>query len=167
MVSRPLRILINEKKWTKLATKTYFISHYCFDLNDFDSSNTNRISQNSINEGVKILWLCLAASVVKNIFTNVAYSEWHISVDDEQFVLLHGNDNRVALNSVSTTTNSDMWPQLQLGIERVTSMYSLTFRVRVMLPYQRSPRTDCKSARQCTTRWQPLPFSQVTSGSVQ
>jgi len=26
-------------------------------------------------------------------------------------------------------------------------MYSLTFRVRVMLPQQRNPCTDCKSAR--------------------
>ena len=33
-----------------------------------------------------------------------------------------------------------------------TSMYSLTFRVRVMLPWQRNPCIDCKSAQQCTTR---------------
>jgi len=26
-------------------------------------------------------------------------------------------------------------------------MYSLTFRVRVMLPLQRNPRTNCKSAQ--------------------
>jgi len=29
-------------------------------------------------------------------------------------------------------------------------MYSLTFRVRVMLPWQRSPYPDCKSAQWCT-----------------
>jgi len=31
-------------------------------------------------------------------------------------------------------------------------MYSLTFRVRVMLAQQRNPCTDCKSAQQHTTR---------------
>jgi len=46
-------------------------------------------------------------------------------------------------------------------------MYSLTFRVRVMLPQQRNPRTDCKSTQQCTTRGHLLPLPQVTSGSVQ
>jgi len=46
-------------------------------------------------------------------------------------------------------------------------MYSLTFRVRVMLPWLRNPCTDCKSAQQCTTRGHPLPLTQFTSGSVQ
>jgi len=38
-----------------------------------------------------------------------------------------------------------------------------------MLSQQRNPRTDCKSAQQCTTRGHPipLPFPQVTFGSVQ
>ena len=36
-----------------------------------------------------------------------------------------------------------------------------------MLPQQRNRWTDCKSAQQCTTRGQPLPRRQVTSGSVQ
>ena len=43
----------------------------------------------------------------------------------------------------------------------------LVTRVRVMLPQQRNPCTDCKSAQQCTTRAQPLPWPQVTSGCVQ
>jgi len=42
----------------------------------------------------------------------------------------------------------------------------LVTRVRVMLPQRRNPCTDCKSAQQCTTRGQPLPRLQVTSGSV-
>jgi len=46
-------------------------------------------------------------------------------------------------------------------------MYSLTFRLRVMLPSKRNPCTDCKSAQPCTTRGHALPVSQVTSGSVQ
>ena len=46
-------------------------------------------------------------------------------------------------------------------------MYSLTFRVRVMLPQQRNPCIDCKFAKQCTTRGHPLPLPQITSGSVQ
>jgi len=47
------------------------------------------------------------------------------------------------------------------------SVYSPTFRVRLMLPQQRNPCTDCKSAQQCTTRGHPLSFLQVTSESVQ
>ena len=43
----------------------------------------------------------------------------------------------------------------------------LVTRVRVILPQQRNPCPDCKSAQQCTTRGQPLPCPQVTSGSVQ
>ena len=39
--------------------------------------------------------------------------------------------------------------------------------VRVILPQQRNPCPDCKSSQQCTTRGQPLPRPQVTSGSVQ
>jgi len=34
-------------------------------------------------------------------------------------------------------------------------MYSLTFCVRIMLPYQRNPCTDCKSVQWCTTRGIP------------
>ena len=48
-----------------------------------------------------------------------------------------------------------------------TSVCSLTFRVRVMLPQQRNPGADCKSAQQCTTRGHPLPLPQVAYGSVQ
>jgi len=48
-----------------------------------------------------------------------------------------------------------------------TSMYLLTFRVRVMLPQQRNPYTDYKPAQSCTTRGHPLPLPQVTSGFVQ
>jgi len=40
----------------------------------------------------------------------------------------------------------------------------LTFRVRVMLPYQRNPYADCKTAQQCTTRGHPLPFSELHPG---
>ena len=43
----------------------------------------------------------------------------------------------------------------------------LVTTVRVMLPYQGNPCTDCKSAQQCTTRGHPLPLPQVTSVSVQ
>ena len=39
--------------------------------------------------------------------------------------------------------------------------------VCVMLPLQRNPCPDCKSAQQYTTRGQSLPCPQVTSGSVQ
>ena len=35
------------------------------------------------------------------------------------------------------------------------ALYSLTVRVRVMLPEQHNPCTDCKSAKQCTTRGIP------------
>jgi len=37
----------------------------------------------------------------------------------------------------------------------------------LVLPYQRNPCTDCKSAQQCPTRGHALPLPQVTSGSVQ
>ena len=39
-------------------------------------------------------------------------------------------------------------------------------RVHVMLLWQRNPCPDCKSTTYCTTRGQPLPHPQVTSGSV-
>jgi len=35
-----------------------------------------------------------------------------------------------------------------------------------MLPYQRNPCTNCKSAQHCTTRGHSIPFAQVTSWSV-
>ena len=43
----------------------------------------------------------------------------------------------------------------------------LVTRVRVMLPQQHNPCTDCKSTQECTTRAHPLPLPQVTSGSMQ
>jgi len=40
-------------------------------------------------------------------------------------------------------------------------------RISIVLPQQRNPCTDCKSAQHCTTRRYPLQLAQVTSGSVQ
>jgi len=40
----------------------------------------------------------------------------------------------------------------------------LVTRVRVMLPWQRNPCPDCKSAQQCTTRGQPLPCPKLHPG---
>ena len=46
----------------------------------------------------------------------------------------------------------------------MTSMYLLTFRICVMLPQQRNPRIDCKSAQQCTTREHCLPLPRLHQG---
>jgi len=43
-------------------------------------------------------------------------------------------------------------------------MYSLTFRVHVMLPSQRNPCTDCKSAQWCTTRGIPYQSPKLHPG---
>jgi len=58
-----------------------------------------------------------------------------------------------------------------------TSLYQTRHRARTstrwhfafgaMMSYQRNPCTDCKSAQKCTTRGHPIPFPQVTSGSMQ
>jgi len=45
-----------------------------------------------------------------------------------------------------------------------TSVYSLTFRVRVMLPKQRKPCTNCKSAQHCTTRGIPYHSPKLHPG---
>jgi len=52
---------------------------------------------------------------------------------------------------------SNVWGHKQPGI----------FHVRVMLPQQRNPCNNCKSAQYCTTKGHPLPLPQVTSRSLQ
>ena len=57
-----------------------------------------------------------------------------------------GENGKMDVNIVFSTFHFQ-WKQNKTRHRASTSMYSLTFRVRIMLPQQRSPCTYCKSAK--------------------